>query len=261
MPAAASVWRWFYRAFSRGYFRLERLSGVPVDGAVPLLMCLWNRPERIEDILGELVAQDAGVPLRVVFWNNRTKDAARYRRAIRHADVSANGSGRMSVEFVNSPVNMGGVARFFVASKLRRGGYRGPFIMLDDDEVVPTNFVSRLLSVAGARVVAGFWSFRLDGAYWNREFLDDGERADYVGTGGSVCDIDIVAEHDFFSLLPSQYAFMEDQWMSDYAARCGWSLKKVDLDIEFVMNETNQAHNFVYKKEEFYSYLHRDDPR
>ena len=257
MSLAASVWRGFYRLFSRGHFRMERVAGAPQPDAVPLVMCLWNRPERIDDILQELRRQDTPVPLRVILWNNRRSDTRRYRRAIRAAETD----NRLSIELVSSPINMGGIARFFVASKLRRAGYRGPFIMLDDDEVVPPDFVSRLLAVAGPRVITGFWSFRLDGSYWNREFIEDGERADYVGTGGSVCDIDIVENYHFFSLLPSQYAFMEDLWMSHYAQSRGWNLQKVDIDIDFVMDETNQAHNLVYRKEDFYSYLHRDDPR
>ncbi|GAB3126771.1 glycosyltransferase family 2 protein [Glaciibacter psychrotolerans] len=260
MPLKAAVWRQCFRLFSRGYFRLERRIGTPLSDAVPLVICLWNRPERLAAILAELGAQDAAVPLRVILWNNQRRDHARYRRELRELAPSVDHD-RMSVEFVGSPVNMGGVARFFVAAMVRHAGYRGPFIMLDDDEVVPTDFVSRLLAVAGPRIVAGFWSFRLDGSYWNREMLSDGERADYVGTGGSVCDIDIVAERDFFSTLPTPYAFMEDQWMSHYAQSRGWSLSKVDVDIEFVLDETNQAHGLVHLKEEFYTYLHRDDVR
>jgi hypothetical protein len=256
MPSRFSRWRSAYRVFSRGFFRLELLAGQPGDDSVPVVMCLWNRPERMDDILHELAAQESVGPVRLILWNNRRRDGARYRRVIR---AGVEPGSRLSVEFFNSPVNMGGVARFFVAVKLRRGGYRGPFIMLDDDEVVPTDFVSRLLASWRPHVVAGFWSFRLAGAYWNREFISDGEPADYVGTGGSVCDIDIVEHRDFFSLLPTQYAFMEDQWMSYYAQSHGWDLKKVDVNIEFVMDETNQAHNLVYKKEEFYSYLHRND--
>ncbi|GAA3874337.1 hypothetical protein GCM10022381_16430 [Leifsonia kafniensis] len=259
MTVRDTVWRGFYRLFSRGYFRMERVVGKPSADAVPLVMCLWNRPDRIESILEELDRQDSMRPVRVVLWNNKRADRARYRRAL--AGFTPRSDSTLSVELVGSPINMGGIARFFVASKLRRSGYRGSFIMLDDDEVVPADFVTRLLDVAGPRIIAGFWAFGLDGSYWNRQALADGEPADYVGTGGCVCDIDIVAHRDFFSLLPSQYAFMEDQWMSHYAQSRGWTLQKIDLEISFVLDETNQAHGLVYQKEEFYSYLHRDDLR
>jgi hypothetical protein len=252
VAAKRPLWRLFYQLFARGFFRVEPVLSRPAPDAIPLIMCLWNRPERIGDILRELAQQDSPVPLRILFWNNNRSHGTHYRETIRH---ELRDNGNMSVEFVDSPVNMGGVARFFLAAKLRRDGYRGSFIMLDDDEVVPPDFVSLLLAAAGSRTIAGHWAFRQNGSYWNREEVADGEPADHVGTGGTICDIDIVQDRRFFSELPTEYAFLEDQWMSHYASVSGWTLKKVKVDISFVLEELNQYHALIPKKDEFYRYL------
>lgn len=84
---------------------------------------------------------------------------------------------------------------------------------------------------------------------------EPGQIADYTGTGGSICDIDIVRDSSFFTELPRRFAFLEDQWACGYAKSRGWAVRKADVDITFVLHETNQFLNYADLKNEFRVYL------
>jgi hypothetical protein len=247
--------------YAAGRFPMTVIAGtVPADG-VPVVMCLWNRPERIADILAGLSAQTGTPPLRLVLWGNRSTDRRYYENAIRGAGVSGS---LASVEYVSSRVNVGGLGRFFALRRLRQEGLAGPAITLDDDQDIAPSFVRTLLDAYAPGSLRGVWAFRQGSSYWDREAADDGQPADYVGTGGCALDPSIVDDERFFTDLPDRYSFLEDQWMSWRAARAGWDLRKVDAPFAFVLAERNQYGALLWLKDEFHAYLaspDRDDDR
>jgi hypothetical protein len=215
-------------------------------------MCLWNRPQRIDAILSQLDAQRNPRPVRLLLWNNQSANDDVYRARI--AAYRRVGS-LASVEYVNSDRNVGGLARFFLARYLLRSGYLGYFIMLDDDQDVTASFTSSLLGCAKIREIAGWWAYNYIDSHWNRTETAPGQIADYVGTGGSICDIEIVRDRTFFTSLPQRFAFLEDQWMCAYAKSRGWAVRKVEVDISFVLHESNQFILMADLKNEFRDYL------
>ncbi len=235
-----------------GAFRKETLYGTPSLDSVPVILCLWNRPGRIDDILALLDAQSTQRPLRVMFWNNNADDDAHYRERI--AAFTASGAVQ-SVEYVLSRRNVGGLGRFFLAKGLLRAGFRGHFITLDDDQDITPAFVDSLLGYAAPHEFAGFWAWNYIDSHWNRTPTPPGGLADYAGTGGAICDIEIVRSRRFFTELPRRYAFLEDQWLCGYAKSLGWTVRKADVDITFVLHETNQFPQHAALKDEFRSYL------
>jgi hypothetical protein len=256
----------------RGRFTLETLferASVPSAGgeasAVPLVMCLWNRPGRIDEVLRMLDGQQhGGVGIDLVLWNNQSADDAHYRariaafaaEAAERAQTDAAAGALRSIRFHTSSVNLRGICRFFVARQEWEAGYRGPFIMLDDDQDVTEHFLADALAAAGPHRLAGWWAWTMHGGgYWDRHESSVGERVDYAGTGGCVCDIDIVADPAFFRELPRYFAHLEDLWMCSWAKRHGWSIGKLDTPIEFVLDETNQHHGQYNLKAEFWNYL------
>ncbi len=252
---SAARWRWAMARYRSGLFRPQRLHGAAEGGEVAIIICLWNRRERIDAILTQLDAQQ-GTRIRLLFWNNRPADAAYYRERI--AAYRPHGA-LAEVSMFTSRVNVGGLGRFFVARKLYVDGYRGAFLMLDDDQDVSDHLVTDLLAASGPHTIAGFWAWTMDGDYWARRPAAPGDRVSYVGTGGCACDIDIVSDLSFFTELPRYFAFLEDVWMCGYARKRGWRLRKVDTPIEFVLDETNQHHSLAELKAEFYRYLQLDD--
>jgi len=257
--AAAVAWR---RAMARGRdgrFELETLfrRADAATSAVPLIMCLWNRPSRIDDVLRMLDAQVAERSIDLVLWNNQPADDAHYRARIAAFAAAAGQHGALrSVRYRSSDVNLRGISRFFVARQLWVGGARGPFVMLDDDQDVTEHFLVDALAAWAPRSLAGWWAWQMHGqGYWDRHAATVGERVDYAGTGGCVCDLDIVADTAFFTELPRYFAHLEDLWMCSWAKRRGWVLGKLDTPIEFVLDETNQHHAQVNLKAEFWDYL------
>jgi hypothetical protein len=247
------VLRWRY---SRVPFRMRRLAGTLAPGTIPVVMCLWVRPERFPDVLAELAAQLQVPRIRLLLWNNRPTHDREYAEAASRHPAGA----LSSVEMRSSRVNLGGLGRFFVIRHLRREGYTGPVVMLDDDQAIGPHFVRGLIDRYEPRSVAGVWAFRQHGSYWAREEIDDGAEASYVGTGGSIVDGNIVDLPGFFNRLPDRFAFIEDQWMSYLARRSGWRMTKADLDFEFVMQERNQFQSMLALKEEFFRYLYNERP-
>jgi hypothetical protein len=254
--ARAVRWRISNLRYRSGIFRLKKLQGAARPGDIAVIMCLWNRPLRIDSVLDELDGQSSDRTIRLLLWNNRRSDAKYYRDRIRRFNAKQSLS---EVSLFTSPRNVGGMGRFFIAHKLWKRGYLGPFIMLDDDEVVSPSFIADLLRSSGVRTVAGWWAWTMSGDYWARTPATAGDRVSYVGTGGSICDISIVSNRRFFTDLPARFSFLEDIWMSGYARHLGWSLAKVETPISFVLDETNQHHDLAEAKAEFYRYLELDD--
>lgn len=242
---------------SGGRFGLRRLHGTPSTEALPVVMTLWSRPERASAILTELAAQEGSSPIRLLWWNNSRAHAGAYVQAVADADDLG---AIASVELRSSRVNIGGLARFLVLRRLRRDGYGGPVVFLDDDQHVGPSFLADLVSRYTPASLRGVWAFRQHGSYWGRDELADGEPATYVGTGGCVLDPAIVDDPEFFAALPDRYRFIEDQWLSFQALRHGWTLAKADIPFEFVLQERNQYHAMVDLKEQFFTYLFNERP-
>lgn len=245
-------WRRSLRRYALREIAFDRLHGVPSPEAIPVVLCLWNRPSRIESQLQQLADQVSPAPLRLMLWNNKPANDRHYRERV--AALLRPGS-IASIEYFSSPTNLGGVARFLAARHARASGYRGPFIMLDDDQDVSPTFVGDLMSAYSPGTYAGWWVWKMDGSYWARTEVLPGEPANYVGTGGSICDSEIVSNDRFFTSLPYRYGFLEDIWASAWAERLGWRMTKVATDISFVMSELDQAHDLADLKREFFDYL------
>ena len=246
------------RRYARGSFRTARLAGAGADApdALPVVMALWSRPERAGEILAQLDVQEGAPPLRLMLWNNAHGQDDHYRRAA----ATIGGGAVASVELRSSRTNFGGLARFFLVAKLRRSGYAGPVVMLDDDQCIGPDFVASLLARYRPRSIAGVWAFTQRGTYWGRDEVEDDGIASYVGTGGCVLDATVVDLPGFFTQLPDRFGFVEDQWMSYRARVAGWSLRKADIPVEFVLQERNQHLGMHALKDEFFRYLYNMRP-
>lgn len=227
------------------------LAGEPRPGAVLVTVCLYNRPERIDSVLEQLAAQRGTPPLRLVLWNNARADDDHYRARVRA--LGARGA-LASVEY-RSSANIGGIARFIVARRLLLGRPGVPFVMIDDDQDFSDTFVAELLARHAPRSISGVWAFFILGSYWARVEAQPGGGASYVGTGGSICDAEIVGTRGFFWRLPGRYGFVEDLWASMFAGSRGWDLTRAAIPVDFVGEDTNQYHTLKDLKSEFYEYL------
>ncbi len=215
-------------------------------------MCLWNRPDRLEPVLALLGSQRNVAGIDLYLWNNARADHSRYERVLRGHGVSGSLS---SVALVKTPFNLGSIARFYWARKLAKAGKAGPIIVIDDDEEFTPDFVSSALAQYEPGTITAWWAFEVGASYWERTPSRVGGAVDHIGPGGMVCDADIFLDTRFFTELPLRYWFLDDLWLTAYAKDRGIPLRKLDAEIEFVLEETNQYPALIGLKQEFYEYL------
>lgn len=161
-----------------------------------------------------------------------------------------------SVSLVRSPFNLGSMSRFYLARQLARREGSRPFIVLDDDENVESDFVTRALDAYDPRALTAFWAFRAHRKnYSERDFAAPGEFVNHIGPGGMVADAAFFLDDDFFRKIPEQFWLLDDVWLSAYGPSRGYRLAKLDVAIEFVMDETNSYRSFIDSKQAFYEFL------
>ncbi|UDF12595.1 hypothetical protein LH407_10580 [Antiquaquibacter oligotrophicus] len=227
--------------------------GTPKRRRVAVIMCLWNRPQRMGEVLAMLAGQVLSGGIDLYLWNNCPEDHEIYEKAIR--DHGLRGALR-SVQLVKSDVNLGSIARFYIARKLAAEGMAGPIIILDDDENVKRTFVRQALWRYNPKEITAWWAFQVNGAYWDKTPAERGDRVDHIGPGGMICDSRIFLDDRFFTELPDKYWFLDDLWLTYWAHDKGIPLRKLDVTIDFVLKEKNQWYSLVDLKEEFYTELY-----
>jgi len=250
------VKRTIQRALLYGWFRSRQFTyGKPASTDTVVIMCLWNRPSRLNYVLQRLDAQTDGNGIQLYLWNNAKKDHEHYIAELER--FTAQGT-LTAAHIVKTPYNLGSIARFYWARKLAKRLGAGPMIVIDDDENFDTTFVSEALSQYDPRVLTGWWAWTMGAGYWDRAPAALGDRVDHIGPGGMICDRSVFLDDRFFTRMPLRYWVLDDLWLSYFATETGYSLGKLDVAIEFVMDETNQHHDLGDLKREFYDVLRSD---
>src|SRR5690606_21138250 len=104
--------------------------------------------------------------------------------------------------------------------------------------------------------VTAWWAWRIDSAYyWDRHLAEPGEPVDHVGPGGSIMSTAVVADSSFFTEIPDEFRMLDDIWLSHYAPKHGFALRRLKAEIAFVLHETNQFHDQGDLKARFYDVL------
>lgn len=251
---ARAVGRHIVRAaLVRGWFAARTTDWGSTGHEARVLMCLWNRPERIDAILAQLDTQDHPEGVALYLWNNRRSDHRHYLERIRAFRPSG---ALRAVSIVRSPHNIGSLARFYWARRFELASPGLPAIVLDDDEDVTPRFVADALAQYDPDAVTAWWAWRLNsGYYWDRELAGPGDRVDHIGPGGSILSTSLVADPTFFTAIPDEFRMLDDIWVSHYAPLHGMELRKLETEITFVLDETNQFHGQSDLKPRFHDYL------
>jgi hypothetical protein len=245
-------------AFLRGIFPSRSFDWGVHGGELPVLMCLWNRPSRMTDILEQLDAQDHADGVRLYLWNNNRKDHQHYLSALRAFTPTGALKG---AAIVRSPFNLGSIARFYWARKLAPQLHGGPVIVYDDDQDITPTFVSTAVAAYRPDGVEAFWAFYVDGPdYSDRQFAGVGDRVDHAGPGGMICPSRLFLDDRFFTRLPDEYWLIDDLWFSHFARKSGLTIRKLPVDIEFVLPETNQHWHQGASKLPFWRLLQENSP-
>ena len=239
--------------FADGRFRWRTVLGAPSDDGVPVVMCAWARIDRFGEVLRTLDDQRDAPPIDLLVWNNRR---AEHRSLVRTAASFAPSGSLRSVRVVRSPFNLSSIARFYLARRLLLDGRRGPFIVFDDDQRLPPDFVRIALDAYEPRIAAGVWAWAVLGDdYWQRVRAEPGGGVNHLGPGGMVADLALVEDRAFFDELPTEHWSMDDVWMSHFARSRGFELRRLPTDVEFIDDDHNMYPTLVERKIEFFAWL------
>jgi glycosyltransferase involved in cell wall biosynthesis len=219
---------------------------------VPVVMCVWQRPERLAITL-ELLAEQRRHRPRLHIWNNDPAIERDVRAATERPWPYA-------IELFTSPENIGGFGRFVRARALAP---TEPFVVfIDDDLEFGDDLLATMVAEHRPRSLSAWWAFRINDPddYWDRVPLAPGEEADYCGTGGMICDTAVFRDPRLFA-CPERHRFIEDLWLSFHVTRLGWTKYKSAARITEVRDGGNQLWNAgVYEqKRDFLRVLARDE--
>ncbi len=218
---------------------------------VPVVMCVWQRIDRLAETLSLLEAQEA-VQVDLYVWNNNRAAVARVEEIVRTTACR-----RVRVVLTHSARNIGGFGRFYLARELSE--HHSSVVFVDDDLVFSSDAVRRLIEEHRPCSLASQWAFRLldPNDYDRREPLEPGERADYCGTGGMIADSSIFRDERLFR-CPRRFWFIEDLWLSFHASHVlGWELRKSGVSFEELDDGLNQFGYLHRRKSRFLRYLVR----
>jgi hypothetical protein len=248
--AGKSVIRW--RLLHGGFRSTDFVHRSGDEEGIAVLMCLWNRRDRLLDMLRLLDGQTGSPPVDLYLWNNNKLDHSHYLEVLSaYRPVGA----LRSVRIVKTPYNLGSIARFYWARSLAKIRTQ-PIIVIDDDEDIEPTFVSTALAVHEPRTVHGWWAFTVaSDDYFDRQPAVVGGQVDHLGPGGSICCSDLFLDDEFFTALPQRYWMLDDLWFTHFARSRGYTLAKLPVEIEFVLHETNQHWSLGDLKREFYRHL------
>jgi hypothetical protein len=217
--------------------------------AIPVVLCVWQRLDRLERTLSLFRAQTYD-RLELHVWNNN-------RRAATYVDSILAGDHGVPVSVTHSSRNAGGFGRFYLARCLA-GRYRS-VIFIDDDQTFGPTMVADYVDEHRQRSISGFWAFHLQSPvdYGKRVPASPGEQVKYCGTGGLIADTDIFLEPGLFR-CPRRFWFAEDLWLSYYADHVlGWDIRRGAVEFEMDDDGLDQFHRLHGTKSRLLRYLVR----
>jgi len=166
---------------------------------VPVIMCTFRRLGRLPATLAMLGAQST--PVQVLIWDNsRSPGAVAKAAADAHIPAAVH----------HSPRNVGGFGRFYLARAAAEQGHQA-VIFIDDDQDFGPEAIGDLIGRHRARSLSGWFAFR-NLRTGDRVPCAPGSAADYVGTGGMICDTAVFSDPRLYR-LPRRFWFIEDIWL------------------------------------------------
>jgi glycosyltransferase involved in cell wall biosynthesis len=238
----------------------QRAAGPPLHGrfeprtppardALPVVMCVWRRGDRLRRTI-ELLEAQTHAPVELYLWNNNSALVPLVEREARAAGIR--------VAATHSARNVGGFGRFFYARELAASH---PYVVFfDDDQEFDNRLVETFAAEAAPRTISAYWAFRFVDAdeYAARVGLAPGEQADYCGTNGMICDTSVFRDVRLFT-CPRRYWFVEDLWLSYFASGVlGWELRKSAAELTEVDDSLNQFTRLGDTKTRLLRYLTRN---
>ncbi len=189
----------------------------PSGDELPVVMCVWNRPESLAATIAMLERQH-GVRPHLHIWLNDPAHSDHVHAVAARANIP--------VSITVSQENVAGFGRFLLTRELSPQPRYVVFI--DDDQTIQEDALSRLLSEARPQTLTSMWAFRIRNPedYWDRELGRAGELIDYAGTGGMIAEASIFSDERLYECPREYWENGNDLWLSFFATHTlGWELR------------------------------------
>jgi hypothetical protein len=124
--------------------------------------------------------------------------------------------------------------RHIFAGKLAKDGYK-KIIFIDDDIVIPNNFIELALSKYEEKSFKSWWAFKINDIenYLEKRtrVLDPKSPVNYCAPNVAILDASIFLDDNYFKLPSEEFIWVEDLWISYYAQQVmKWKLSYLDID-------------------------------
>lgn len=213
-----------------------------------LIMCLWRRISNLKRTL-DLLSKQSSKEFDIFLWNNNIQEKENIENIVGQFKFT-------SIEVKHSKENIGGIGRFYFAKNISNNGYEN-VIFIDDDQIFDENLIRDFISVYEKNSVKSWWAWRAKESYFDRvRCQKDGDKPNYCGTGGMICDIEIFKDNRVISEIPKQFQFIEDLWVSYFANHIlGWKLGVVNTNLKILEDGKDQYVKLKKDKDIFYKQL------
>lgn len=139
----------------------------------------------------------------------------------------------ISYEIINDSNDQMGWRKHVLARSLAQKGYK-KIIFLDDDIIIPVDYVEKALNQYEENSYKSWWAWDLnDGSdyYNNRTKITDSSKiANYCGSGACIVDAKVFLEDDYFNNSDTEILYMDDIWLSFYVSHIlKWKMTYLDI--------------------------------
>lgn len=228
---------------------------------IPIIICMWNRIERFDDIIDDLNNQIYS-NFHLYIWNNNIN----YNDDL--LELISEKKQKFNISWYNCDENIGGIGRFIMTKYLLNSKKCPYVIFMDDDQHIGNSVIKDLIEIK-KKNTSYHWSGRKfyrrknywDG--WSNIYSTDGkyyERLDYGGTGIMVIDTKVFNDETFY-YLNRRYIFIEDLWLSYYSQKYHdydiYNYSK--LDVKMILDNKDQSleNEMIDLKNKFLNTLRR----
>lgn len=197
---------------------------------VAIIMCAWQRPERLKITL-DLLCNQTNMNFMFYIWNNN-KNIGEFINSTTNLYQN-----KLLIQVVHSDVNIGGFGRFLLAEMLIEK--HDKVIFIDDDQIFNNNMVDKFLENYDENAIKSRWAWKFNSAsYSDRVQINEGDvNIHYCGTGGMILPIKVFKCEELYR-IPQEFLFVEDLWLS-FIGNHYLSMKLISIKNDFIAQEAD----------------------
>ena len=209
-------------------------------------MLTWQRLDKLPESL-RMLSNQTNKNFALYISNSNHDEASRVEELVHPFKENLN------ISLTHDSNDLYSFRRLFIGKDLAEKGFEA-ILFLDDDVVIPENYVDSLLThfEPNSYKSAYAWKFLENGQNYYRRRIrisDTRSKVHYCGTAASIIDAKIFLEDGIFAVEPEVHK-IEDLWMSYYADHVlGWKLEYIHLDNLFIGGNDDVALSKIVKRD------------